>query len=144
MRFILLVLLVISSSCSSNRMSFAQVASASQDCQGLFEFLKNSWKKNKEGYFYFDIKFDKYNNPYKSARMTDCLRGKTKKEIEKLFNAPSGQALNRYYYYMSAECSQGEPARNFDRRCLLLIIEFDRHNLVMAVSPITRYRAPIP
>lgn len=146
MRFFILIFLAILFSCRSNRSgktSFS-VASQSPECEELIDFIDASWRKNREGFFYFKNQPENYNKVHYSKYMENCLKGRTKKEIEKLFDLPSAQALNRYYYYMSAECAKGKPPGNFDRKCMLLIIYFDNNDRVRTIPAIMNYRAPVP
>jgi len=145
MRFLVLIFLTASLfSCKTNRDAeqITATISTSEECRELVAFLKESWKKNKEGYFYFSEKTNKNGKTYSSSQMQNCLRGMTKKEINKIFGAPSAQIHNRFYYYMSAECAQGNPPDNFNRRCVLLIIYFDDNERVGGIPAIMPYRSP--
>lgn len=145
MRPLMIIFLTIIFSCktSKNEQTPLQVDSELHDCQGLINFLKESWKKHKEGYFYFKNPPEDYNKIYYSKFMENCLRGKSKKDIKKIFGNSSADIRDRWYYYMSTECAKGNPPGNFDRKCLLLIIHFDSNDQVLGIPPITRYRPPI-
>lgn len=128
---VVIYLIVILVSCKTSE-NGKGILSDNDTCKELVVFLKDSWKKNKNGYFYFDKKSN-----YNSTHMDKCLKGKTKKEIRKIFGTPSAEVKDRYYYYMSAECGKDRPAK-LNYRCLRLLIYFDKNGLVSGIPAIMR------
>ncbi len=146
MRFLILaslLILVFSCKISRNNKKDPPLASKSPECHEVISFLKKSWRKNKDGYFFLKQKATDYNKAYNSIFLTNCLKGEHKKEIKKIFGEPSAQYGFAYYYYMCAECAEGNPPYAFSNKCFLTTISFDKNDRVVGFLGWTRFAPPV-
>ncbi|UTW67855.1 hypothetical protein KFE94_07010 [bacterium SCSIO 12643] len=93
-------------------------------CDDVLRILvEEHWEYNEE---YKVVKADSFNMSFFMGNMfeKDCLSGKNKKEVKKLFGTPNKVSDNKFWYYINPTCHSVDSIN-----CVYFYFDFDENGI---------------